>query len=213
MGVGLGRADVGVAKDALDRADVDALLQEQRRGSVPSVVQAHLPNAGALQQLAPLGPVGTRINAVATPEREHYLAELRAGHGYDGAHHDALVQLQRAQQQARNVEGGYWIAETDPAAAHHGFTSTVERDAIGWAVLATDGAVDFIEHAGHGWHGIAKYKSPELTALLARIYEWEENSTRTAVTYLAQSGTTTKPSPSSLSVVVRRQLRRSKSDD
>jgi hypothetical protein len=52
VGVCLGRADVGVAEDALDRADVDALLQYQRGRGVPSVVQAHLPNAGALRQLA-----------------------------------------------------------------------------------------------------------------------------------------------------------------
>jgi hypothetical protein len=26
---------------------------------------------------------------------------------------------------------------------------------IEWAVLATDGAADLIEHAGHRWHGIA----------------------------------------------------------
>jgi hypothetical protein len=117
-----------------------------------------------------------RLSAVAAPEREHYLAQLRAGHGFDDAHRAALVQLERAQQQARNVEGGYWIAETDPAAAHHAITSTVERDKIDWAVLATDGAADLIEHAGHRWHRIALYDTPQLDALLARIHEWENAS-------------------------------------
>jgi hypothetical protein len=117
-----------------------------------------------------------RLSAVATPEREHYLAQLRAGHGYDDTHHAALVQLQRAQQQARNVEGGYWIAETDPAAAHHALITTVERDMIEWAVLATDGAADLIEHAGHRWHRIAQYDDAQLAALLARIHEWEDTS-------------------------------------
>jgi len=98
------------------------------------------------------------------------------GHGYGEAHRAALVQLQQAQRRARNVEGGYWIAETDPAAAHHAFTSTVERDAIGWAVLATDGAADLIEHAGHRWHRIAQYDGAQLDALLARIHEWEDTS-------------------------------------
>jgi hypothetical protein len=74
----------------------------------------------------------------------YYLAQLRAGHGYDDAHRAALVQLERAQQQARNIEGGYWIAETDPAAAHHALTMTVERDMVEWAVLATDGAAELI---------------------------------------------------------------------
>ncbi|WP_345606189.1 hypothetical protein [Pseudonocardia adelaidensis] len=117
-----------------------------------------------------------RLSAVATPEREHYRAQLRAGHGYDDAHHAALVHLQRTQQQARNVEGGYWIAETDPAAAHHALTTSVERDMIEWAVLATDGAADLIEHAGHRWHRIAQYDDAQLTALLARVHEWEDTS-------------------------------------
>ncbi|MFC5996023.1 hypothetical protein ACFQE5_17600 [Pseudonocardia hispaniensis] len=117
-----------------------------------------------------------RLSTVATPEREHYLAQLRAGHGYDDAHHAALVQLQRAQQQARNAEGGYWIAETDPAAAHHALTTTVDRDMIEWAVLATDGAADLIEHAGHRWHHIAQHDGAQLAALLARIHEWEDTS-------------------------------------
>jgi hypothetical protein len=41
------------------------------------------------------------------------------------------------------------IAETDPAAAHHAPTMTVDRAMIEWAVLASDGAADLIEHAGH----------------------------------------------------------------
>jgi hypothetical protein len=117
-----------------------------------------------------------RLSAVAPSEREHYLAQLRAGHGYDEAHRAALVQLQRAQRQARNVEGGYWIAETDPNAAHHALTTTVERDMIEWAVLASDGAADLIEHAGHRWHRIAQYDDAQLNALLARIHEWEDTS-------------------------------------
>jgi hypothetical protein len=120
--------------------------------------------------------VDDRISTVAKPLRDHYIAQLRAGHGYNDAHRAALVELQRAQLQARNVEGGYWIAETDPAAARHAVTETVDRNAIEWAVLATDGAADFIEHAGHGWHGIAQYGTEQLAALLARIHEWEDTS-------------------------------------
>jgi len=104
------------------------------------------------------------------------LVRARPGHGYDEAHRAALVQLQQAQRRARNVKGGYWIAETDPAAAHHALTSTVGRDGIEWAVLATDGAADVIEHAGHRWHRIAQYDNAQLDALLARIHEWEDTS-------------------------------------
>jgi hypothetical protein len=118
--------------------------------------------------------VDERLANVAVPERERYLERLRAGHGYDDAHRAALAELQRAQRHARNVEGGYWIAETDPDAAHHALTATLDRDSIDWAVLATDGAAEFIDHAGHGWDGIAQYDTPQLSALLARIHKWED---------------------------------------
>jgi hypothetical protein len=120
--------------------------------------------------------IDDQLSKIATPEREHYVSQLRAGHGFDETHRAALVQLQQVQRRARNVEGGYWIAETDPAAAHHGLASTIERDAIEWAVLATDGAADLVEHAGHRWHRIAQYNRPQLDALLARIHEWEDTS-------------------------------------
>jgi hypothetical protein len=118
--------------------------------------------------------VDDRLSTIAEPQREHYLAQLRAGHGYNDAHKAALAELQRAQRRARNVEGGYWIAETDPAAAHHGLTVTVDRSAIEWAVLATDGAADFIEHAGPAWHDIATFDTLQLSALMDRIHEWED---------------------------------------
>lgn len=120
--------------------------------------------------------VDDRLSMVAKPQRERYRAQLQGGHGFDDVHQAALLQLQRAQRQARNVEGGYWIAETDSSAAHHAVTETVDRGAIEWAVLATDGAAGFIRHAGHGWHGIAQYDTAQLAALLARIHEWEDTS-------------------------------------
>ncbi|GAA1189862.1 hypothetical protein [Pseudonocardia alaniniphila] len=120
--------------------------------------------------------VDDRLSLVATPEHERYLAQLRAGHGYDDAHRATLAWLQRAQRQARNVEGGYWIAETDPAAASHAFAKTVHRDAIEWAVIATDGAADFIDYCCCGWRDIAQFDKTQLVALLKRIHDWEDQS-------------------------------------
>jgi hypothetical protein len=92
---------------------------------------------------------------VASAEREHYLAQLRAGQGYGPEHRGALVQLQQAQRQARNHPGGYWIAETEPEAAHHGITTTLGLDSITWVALATDGAADLIDPTGPSWPKIA----------------------------------------------------------
>jgi hypothetical protein len=118
--------------------------------------------------------VDDRLANVAVPERERYLERLRAGHGYDDAHRAALAELQQAQRHARNVEGGYWIAETDPSAAHHARTLTLDRATIEWAVLATDGAADVLRHLGKDdWPTIARLDDTALAALLADLHEWE----------------------------------------
>jgi hypothetical protein len=117
--------------------------------------------------------VDDRLDAIARPERERYTGRLRAGYGYDEHHRAALIALQQAQREARNQPGGYWIAETDPAAAHHGISRTLHPDTITWAVLATDGAVDLIEHTGADWPAIAQEQPTQLSELLERIHHWE----------------------------------------
>lgn len=114
-----------------------------------------------------------RLSAVARREREHYLSQLRAGHGYGPDHRTSLADLQRAQRQARNHPDGYWIAETDPAAAHHGLTATIPANSITWAVLATDGAADLIDHHGPSWPEVVHYAPEQLAALLADLHRWE----------------------------------------
>jgi hypothetical protein len=59
------RADVGAGKDALDRADVDTLFEEESRASVPAVVKTHLPNASAGEHLTPVRPI--RLGSVGRP--------------------------------------------------------------------------------------------------------------------------------------------------
>ena len=114
-----------------------------------------------------------RLGGIAAAERKHYLSRLRVGHGYDDDHRAALVALQQVQRQARNQPGGYWIAETNPDAAHHGITRALAPDAITWAVLATDGAADHIDHTGQAWRANAHRQPAQLAQLLAGIHEWE----------------------------------------
>ena len=114
-----------------------------------------------------------RLAAVAPAERAHYVARLRAGHGFDNEHRAALITLQRAQRAARNTTEGFWIAEADPEAAHHAVERTVPADHIGWAVLATDGAADYIDHTSQSWPRIARYDSQRLAALLDSAGRWE----------------------------------------
>jgi len=114
-----------------------------------------------------------RLAAVAPDKRAHYVARLRAGHGFDDEHRAALIALQRAQRRARNTPGGYWIAEADPDAAHHAVQRTVPGDHIGWAVLATDGVADYIDHTSQSWAHIALYDIEHLDALLGSADRWE----------------------------------------
>lgn len=113
------------------------------------------------------------LTAVAPGERERYMSRLSAGHGYDAEHHARLVALQLAQRDARNRAGGYWIAEADPGAARHAIAQTLDSGALCWAVLATDGAADYIEHTHRGWRHIAQYDSRQLATLLDHIQHWE----------------------------------------
>ncbi|MBN9109618.1 MAG: hypothetical protein J0I34_12620 [Pseudonocardia sp.] len=120
--------------------------------------------------------VDDRIEQVAQQERDNYIRRLRAGYGYDDAHRSALADLQGAQRSDRNVEGGYWIAETEPAAAYRGLTRSFKSCRVGWAVLATDGAADVIDHLGLGWAAVAGYKRAELNRLLGQLHAWEAGS-------------------------------------
>lgn len=114
-----------------------------------------------------------RLASVAPTERGRYRDRLRAGYGYDDQHRVVLAELQRAERRARNRDGGYWIAATDLAAAHHGVSTTVGLDLIDWAVLATDGAADFLDDTGADWSAIAQEPLSALDARIAGIHTWE----------------------------------------
>lgn len=116
-----------------------------------------------------------RLAAVAPEERARYVAGLRDGHGFDEDHRAALVSLQRAQRAARNTTTGYWIAEADPAAGHRALIRTVSASAITWAVLASDGAADYIDHIRLDWPDIAHCDAEQLSALLHEADVWESH--------------------------------------
>ncbi|MFD2795678.1 protein phosphatase 2C domain-containing protein [Promicromonospora vindobonensis] len=85
------------------------------------------------------------VGDAVSQKREEYRARLARGHGYDEAHRDLLIELQKEQARWRNRPGGYYVAGTDPDAAYHGVVGTVERTAVTALLLATDG-VDPVRH-------------------------------------------------------------------
>jgi hypothetical protein len=119
--------------------------------------------------------VDDRIARFAQAPRRAYRARLAEGHGYDETHRGLLAALQAEQVRHRNFDGGYWIAEAVPAAAHHAITQRKQLDTTPWLVLATDGAYRPMQHLGiDDWNGVAAKNSAELAHLLNGLGRWEK---------------------------------------
>lgn len=84
------------------------------------------PHLLADERLAGLGPGG-------------YRQRLRDGGGYGPEHAAALRESGARTSRLRNVDGGFWVAEADPAAAAHARTASWPRDHVTAALMATDG--------------------------------------------------------------------------
>jgi hypothetical protein len=81
-----------------------------------------------------------RLRRVAAGERER----LRASNG-DRADWRALVAAERAR---RNTPGGYWIAESDPAAARHARIARWDRGDLVAVLAVTDGVSIGVDRYG-----------------------------------------------------------------
>ncbi|HWM02147.1 MAG TPA: hypothetical protein VNP92_07385 [Actinophytocola sp.] len=68
-----------------------------------------------------------------------YRAQLRDGAGYGEAHLDALRTSATAVGRLRNTEGGFWVAEADPDAAHEAKRASWPRPEVRTVLLASDG--------------------------------------------------------------------------
>jgi hypothetical protein len=68
-----------------------------------------------------------------------YRKRLRSGAGYGPAHEAAVRASGEGFSRLRNVDGGFWVAEADPAAAARARTARWPRPLVTAALLATDG--------------------------------------------------------------------------
>ncbi|MCA1702786.1 MAG: hypothetical protein LC808_05750 [Actinobacteria bacterium] len=120
--------------------------------------------------------VDTRLADLDLPESRYYRDRLRDGSGYDDKHRTLLRRLQEHQRAWRNIDGGYWIAEADPAAAHHAITATLGVHDLSWAVLATDGITNPLTHLGRAdWATVAAKSDRQLAGLLTAAHRWERD--------------------------------------
>ena len=118
--------------------------------------------------------VDDRIARFAQAQRKAYRSRLADGHGYDKTHRELLRALQAEQARHRNIDGGYWIAEAVPTAAHHAITVRVARADVPWFVLATDGAYRPMQHLGlDDWSVVAATNSTGLKRMLEILDRWE----------------------------------------
>lgn len=118
-----------------------------------------------------------RIARLNLPEWDQYRNRLATGEGFTKRHRDLLAALQKAQYRHRNRSGGYWIAEADDAAAHHARAVVVPSQELTWAVLATDGASDVIDHRGlPDWEQVARLDCRGLGKLLGELHQWESDT-------------------------------------
>ncbi|MFV8133156.1 hypothetical protein [Streptomyces syringium] len=92
-------------------------------------------------------------------------------------HATRVSKLVTVQRRLRNRPGGYWVASTDPAAADHAITGTVDLGTVRQAALLTDGASRLVDTFGTlAWPQLlALLQTEGPAALIARTREVEES--------------------------------------
>ncbi|HEX3792622.1 MAG TPA: hypothetical protein VHW44_32475 [Pseudonocardiaceae bacterium] len=81
----------------------------------------------------------SRLVDLRLPRPSAYRQRLRGGAGYGPEHVAALRSSGAEIGKLRNVPGGFWVAEADPAAAAHACTASWPLATIRSAMLASDG--------------------------------------------------------------------------
>lgn len=113
----------------------------------------------------------SRLAGVAPEIRTEYRSRLSNGHGFDTRHRELLQELQTRQSDARNRDGGYWVAGALPDAALEAKTRTLEVSDVRSILLASDGAERAIRYGViRKWSAIA---IGDLRALLRATQEVE----------------------------------------
>jgi hypothetical protein len=142
----------------------DELIEAAVLGDCTVVVQDV---DGAIETLS-----DDRLQSVAAHLRRLYRQRLAEGSGLGSEHKDLLAQIRSQEKVARNSEGGYWIAEAEPAAAEYARVASWERSAVRAFALATDGAINGFDRAGVPLIDIMS--NEDIDSLLSRAHQAEE---------------------------------------
>lgn len=86
------------------------------------------------------GPAPLVDSRLATmPRGAGYRDRLASGAGYGDEHLVALRDAATSMSRRRNTDGGFWVAEADPDAAHYAERATWPRTALTTVLMASDG--------------------------------------------------------------------------
>ena len=82
----------------------------------------------------------------------------------------------------RNASGGFWVASTNPDAAHEAITGIA--DGVTHVTLLTDGVTRLVEYYGYSWTDIFELLGKEgPSGLIQRVREAEQASPPPAYGY------------------------------
>lgn len=119
----------------------------------------------------------TRLDEM--PRGAGYRDRLSGGGGYDENHVVALRRAGEVMAARRNVEGGFWVAETDPDAAYQAKRLKWPRDEVTTVLMASDGVTCGLDRYGvfadwQALHDMALTKGPEAVLDTVRAAEEQD---------------------------------------
>jgi hypothetical protein len=112
------------------------------------------------------------------PRRGGYRERLRDGGGYGAEHATALRESAKRFDALRNTEGGFWVAEADPAAAYHAVTARWPREEVHAVLMASDGMSCGVEDYGlfADWSAVLEMtRAQGAQAVLHRVRDAERD--------------------------------------
>jgi len=81
-----------------------------------------------------------RLAATAPVQRAAYRDHLRHSSGFDTTFASLIADVQRTERLSFNRPHGFWVAETEPAAAENAIHRTLPTDELAGLILMSDGA-------------------------------------------------------------------------
>ena len=90
---------------------------------------------------------GDHRRPAGTGRRPATRRDAPAGHRHRSPR-PSSAQLVTEQRRHRNHPNGFWVASTDPAAAHHALVDTVARESLHRAAVLSDGATRLVDRFG-----------------------------------------------------------------